>query len=367
MTLEQFMSLQNQKNYMSTDKNHRIVFIGGHQRTLKTFKALLLRNDVKIILFIIQKDYENEFQYYIELENLAKEHHIPYEIYESAKRLRPETIKKIKDIAPDVILRGGNWRAILPSTIWSTSRHGCIGLHGSALPEYRGWAGINWHIINGEKYYGLQMFKFNENIDDGDLVCRNDGSPISTKISLDNDLSISQILDLADQEHVKLIMELLTLMKHDQIKFSKQDITKQTWTCHRGPNDGEINWKKKTHEIYNFIRGQSYPFPGAFTFFKGLKLYIWKSRILKNPPKYVGRIPGKIIKVNNEEGSVQVLTGDGILIIEEVSYESADLHPQTRYEIRKKANDYLKSPREKLGLNIYEEFDKIRKYLNKNL
>ena len=120
------MSLQNQKNYMSTDKNHRIVFIGGHQRTLKTFKALLLRNDVKIILFIIQKDYENEFQYYIELENLAKKHHIPYETYESAKRLRPETIKKVKDIAPDVILRGGNWRAILPTTIWSTSRYGCI-------------------------------------------------------------------------------------------------------------------------------------------------------------------------------------------------------------------------------------------------
>ena len=343
------------------NKKLRIVFIGGHQRTVKTFKALLERNDVEIDFFIIQKDYANEIQYYIELEELAQKNHISYETYPSAKRLRPETIERVRDIAPDVLLRGGNWRAIIPPTIWETAKYGCIGLHGSALPEYRGWAGVNWYIINGEKEYGLQMFRFNDKVDDGDLVYRDDGSPMTVKVSLDNDLSILEILDIVDREHVKLMMELIELLKDGGLQFIKQDLSRQTWTCHRGPEDGEIDWHKTTWEIHNFVRGQSFPFPGAFTYYKGEKLYIWKARIVENAPKYVGRIPGKVVQINDDPGSVCVLTGDGILEVEEVSYGNEDAHPQLRYNNRKPATTYLKSLREKLGLNVYEELKKLRK------
>lgn len=347
-------------------KKLRIVFIGGHQRTIKTFKELVKRKDIEIVFFIIQKDYKNEFKHYVELKKLAIKNKISYVLTESAKKLKNSIVKKVQNISPDVILRGGNWRAILPPEIWNTTKYGCIGLHGSSLPKYRGWAGINWHIINGEKQYGLKMFRFNKSIDDGDLVYRKDGSSLSKKISLNNTLSISQILEKVDFEHVKLIMELVSLLKVNKIKFVKQNLSKQTWTCHRGADDGQIDWKQKTLTIYNFIRGQSYPFPGAYTFYKGRKLYIWNSEIPKKTIKYIGRIPGKIINTDTNTGSVHVLTGDGILIIKEVTYGKEKYHPIKRFRFRKSANHYLKSVREKLGLNIYEELEKIKntKFIN---
>jgi len=342
-------------------KKLKIVFIGGHQRTIKTFKELIKRKDIEIIFFIIQKDYKNEFKHYLELKKLAIKNKISYVLTESSKKLKNSIVKKVQKISPDVILRGGNWRAMLPPEIWNTAKYGCIGLHGSSLPKYRGWAGINWHLINGEKQYGLQMFRFNKSIDDGDLVYRKNGSSLSKKISLNNKLSISQILEKVDFEHVRLIMELVSLLKFNKIKFKKQNISRQTWTCHRGPEDGQIDWKQNTTSIYNFIRGQSYPFPGAFTFYKSKKLYIWNSEIKKKTPKYVGRIPGKIININKENGTAEVLTGDGVLIIKEVTYGREKYHPLKRFQFRKLANNYLNSVREKLGLNIYEELIKLKK------
>lgn len=329
-----------------------IVFIGGSQRTLKTFQALLDREDINILFFLIQKDYPNEPQVYQQLIDLASKKDIPFEVSPSAKSLTANLIERISEIECDVLLRGGNWRAVLPPKIWKNAKYGSIGLHGSALPEYRGWANINWYIINGEKEYGLQMYRFNDQIDDGDLIYRkDDGSPMRGWVEIDKGRQIKEILEDVDATHVTLMMELVDLLKDDGVIFVKQDERRESWTCHRGPRDGEINWNWGTKKIFNFIRAQTEPYPGAFTFYKNEKLTVWKASMIDHPPNYVGRIPGKVISIR-EDGTIWVLTEDGILQVELVDINQ---HQKIRPAV------YIKSVRQTLGFDSYEAFLTLKK------
>ncbi|WP_436911304.1 methionyl-tRNA formyltransferase [Halosimplex marinum] len=326
------------------------VLIGGNQRTLKTFRALLDREDVNIEYFIIQIEYDDEPEIHPKLVDLAEQNDIEYFTSPSAKPLPEEQIEHVRSLASDVILRGGNWRAVLPPRFWGTTEYGCIGLHGSLLPEYRGWANINWYLINGESEYGLRMFRFNENIDDGEIVYQeSSGEPLEVRMDIDDDRYIREILEEVDERHVEEMMELVDLLIEDDIVFVQQDRSRATWTCHRGPEDGEIDWTQSTDELVNFIRAQSRPYPGAFSFYNNEKFKIWKASEPEDPPEYVGRIPGKVVDRNEETGTVDVLTGDSVLRIEEISVSGEEVDP---YE-------FIDSVRESLGYNPREKINQL--------
>jgi methionyl-tRNA formyltransferase len=146
--------------------------------------------------------------------------------------------------------------------------------------------------------------------------------------------------DIVDQVRIKIAKgETATTLNQKMLKLHPQIIIKNlddifskknkqisqkhnlaTFTCKRTPEDGRIDFKKTTKEILNLIRGLSYPYPGAYCFYKKQRIIIWEADEVRKFPKYVGRITGRIINIQNN--SIDALTGDGILRIKKIALEN---------------------------------------------
>ena len=135
------------------------------------------------------------------------------------------------------------------------------------------------------------------------------------------------------------------------MKGVPQDSAEATYGCSRVPEDGEINWSASTKNIYYLVRALVAPFPGAYTYFQGKRLMVWKAKPLNEPPCYVGRIPGRVIGISKSEGYVDVLTGDGVMRIFEVQFEENE---------RTAAANVIKSVRSTLGLRMSDLLNHIQ-------
>jgi methionyl-tRNA formyltransferase len=333
----------------------KIAFVGGGERSLISFTQLTNRDDIDIKYSIFMPGYEDEHVYCLELEKIAKDKRLDFI---SSDKITAEIIKKVNSLDLDVILDGGLFRSYVKPEFWKNARYGFIAPHGSLLPAYKGWAGINWYIINGEREYGLQVFQVSGEIDSGKLAIRKDDkSLINVKVSLENQLMIREILDVVNEENARLILETIELIKNDNIDFIEPNDSESTWTCSRGVEDGEINWDQPTFKVFNFIRAQTQPYPGAFSYYDGERIFFWKIKIPKVSPKYVGIIPGRIVKVDKKHGLIWVMTKDGVIEVSQVSFEN------TKEQI-KPPTEYFVSVREKFGFDYYKELKKIKALLN---
>ncbi|KKL85181.1 hypothetical protein LCGC14_1957280, partial [marine sediment metagenome] len=220
-----------------------------------------------------------------------------------------DIVKKVEEhvynIKPDIIFVAG-WRYKIPKEQYSIPSKGCIVFHDSLLPKYRGFAPMNWAIINGEKQIGATMFYIADEIDSGDVI---------TQRSVDVELlDTAESLEKAIAKFYTDMLEgILLVIESGQVNRRPQDHSKATYTCKRTPEDGLIDWRQSSMQIYNLIRGLSYPYPNAFTYLNGKKIYIGKAK-LNESKNYVGRIAGKVVAI--VEGKwIEVLTGDGSLIV----------------------------------------------------
>ncbi len=307
------------KNDKELNKDN-IVFIGGGMRAIPLFKQIIERGDYRIELALFNKSHPHETRSEEELARIAREQNIEYRV---AEKIDKEIIDKTARISPLVIVGGGIWRTYIPESFFNCGRYGLFGAHGSLLPAYKGFCGINWYMINGEKEYGLQMFRLGKRIDSGELVCRKKNNTLLNRtIPIKDEYMINDLLGETIKANADIWMEFLDLIRNDEICLKKQDVSEETWTCHRGPEDARIDWNQDTRTVYNFIRAQSYPYPGAFSYLNGERFYIWKVRLPENPPKYIGVISGKVVKVDAVKGSIWVLTANGIIEVLEVSKET---------------------------------------------
>ena len=305
-----------------------VVLVGGAKRAVASLKSLISREDIKILFGIYMKGYEDEYKYVDELANISAERLIKYKICD---KIIQEDIRLLKNILPDVILGIGIWRSMLPSEFINIPKYGYIGLHGTALPEYRGFAGINWQIINGASEIKMRALRLKDGIDDGSLVCGKDKKSISYSININNEKHLDEIFFEYELKHIKAINDIIDLIIRGEINFIPQDDTKATYSCHRGPDDGEINWNQTTEVIFNFIRGQSRPYAGAFTYFKGRKYNIMRARPRKEFSNYTGRIPGKVVQRIIETDSVVILTKDSAIEIIETESNKVLVSPYASF------------------------------------
>ena len=237
----------------------------------------------------------------------------------------------IQELSPDLIFVVG-WRTIIPEEIYSLPRLGCIGIHGSLLPKYRGFAPLNWALINGEEEVGVSMFYIGEGVDMGDIIAQK-----GMKVDHEDDMAV--IKENFDELIVNLFIEQLSKIISGDITPVKQDEQNASYGCMRLPEDGEINWSLPATELYNFIRALGKPYPGAFTFFNGKKLYIWKASLVEDDMLYLGK-PGATVKI--ESKGVQINTGNGVLLIEDVQQEGDEIIS---------APDLIGSIKARLGMN----------------
>ena len=163
------------------------------------------------------------------------------------------------------------WYYKVPKKIRDLARYGTWGIHASLLPKYAGGAPLVWAIINGEKETGVSLFKLEEGVDDGDIIAQ-------------------QIIPIAFEDSIKEVYEKATaaskeillnaLQNIETIKFIPLEKSKIELWPQRKPEDGEIDLSWPAEKIYNFIRAQAPPYPGAFLkTADGKKIIIEKSKI----------------------------------------------------------------------------------------
>lgn len=292
----------------------RVVFVGGSPRAVPTLESFLHNGVVDVVYAVFSEGLPSEHQAARSLEAMALEHGLECV---TETRISAATIKAVHAAQPDVIIGGGVWRSMIPREFFEIPSYGYISLHGTALPDYRGMAGIAWQIINGEPAVRMRMFQLSDGIDDGPLVTRSDGSILEYSIDIDNEKHLAEILDEYDRIHVESYRELFDLMQAGELRFLPQDEAVATFSCHRGPADAEIDWTRGTTDAFNLIRSQSRPYSGAFTHIGGQRVVIWRARPRPEYSRYIGRIPGKVVSVDREAGSAVILTGDsGIEVVE---------------------------------------------------
>lgn len=320
----------------------RILFIGSTRRGYMTVKSLVeMGNHVVGIISLQQHEHEIE-RYEETIESFAKEHNIPH--FETKWMKDQDYVELISNqLRPDIAFVVG-CRIIIPPEIYQIPRLGTLAVHDSLLPEYRGFAPLNWSIINGEDHTGVTLFYLSDLMDGGEIVAQK-------CVPIDPKDTAQLVYERICQATVDLILETYPLFVQGTAQRIKQDYSKGSFTCSRTPLDGEINWARPTNEIYNQIRALTIPYPGAFTYLDGSKMMVWMAEPLDKALVYKGRIPGRVVNISKSEGYVDVLTGDGILRIFNVQLEGLEMTM---------AANVIKSVRASLGLRIVDLLERIR-------
>jgi methionyl-tRNA formyltransferase len=235
----------------------------------------------------------------------------------------------IDQLYPDCVVVS-SFHRILPDSLLVRCRF--VNVHYALLPRYRGRANVNWAVLNGEKSTGISIHEMAPGLDAGNIL-------FQAAIPIGEHDNVTDLYErLNGIQRVALADAVERFLDGDA--GACQDESKATYGCTRLPDDGEINWSASTLSIHNLVRSLAPPFPGAFTYFEGKRLTVWRTQPVTGAPRYVGRVPGRVVRIARSEGFIEVLTGDGILRVFEVQRD-AETVP---------AADVIRSVKATLGL-----------------
>jgi methionyl-tRNA formyltransferase len=302
------------------------LFLGSRRGYAVLKKLIAIKANISGILCLVEDPHED--LYHPKISAIAKEHAIP--LFYSTDVKSSEYTAVLKKTNPDIAFAIG-WRYLITKEAYTLPPKGTLILHDSLLPVYRGFAPMNWAIINGEKKTGVTLFYIAEGVDCGPIVDQ-----------LETDITLQDTAKTVDEKIIKLyediIIKNLPGLSEGKAKAVPQNEALATYTCKRTPQDGEIQWHHSAIQIYNLIRGLAHPFPGAYTTLHGKKIMIWEAELPSYHHVYVGNVPGRIIGKHN--GKIEVLTGHGVLWLNRLQFSD---------EAEKSAADISVSVKDTLG------------------
>ncbi|MBQ6412558.1 MAG: methionyl-tRNA formyltransferase [Ruminococcus sp.] len=224
-------------------------------------------------------------------------------VYQPKSLRNDEAMELIKEIAPDCIVVAA-YGKILPKAMLDLPKYGCINVHGSLLPKYRGSAPIQWSVINGEKETGVTIMQMAEGVDTGDMLYQK-----AIPIGID-DTAESMFEKLSDLGG-EMIVEALDLLEEGKLTPIKQDETLATHAPMLNKEIAVIDWNKSALEVHNLVRGL-YSWPIAQTTLHGKKLKIYRTSIGKGSSE-----AGTVISTS----PLTIACGEGAVVIEELQLE----------------------------------------------
>ena len=217
-----------------------------------------------------------------------------------------ESINIIRKINPDIIVVAA-YGQLLKRELLNIPKYGCINVHASLLPKFRGAAPINWAIINGESITGITIMKMEEGLDTGDMIMKCEVEII------DDDDYLSMHNKLANIGS-RLIVKTMEDILNNNVSYTPQDSTNSTYAPMIYKNTGKIDWSKSGKDIYNLVRGLK-PWPIAHTDYNGENIKIHNVEYLI---KQNDELNGLICKVDKE--GIYVSVNDGYIIIKELQF-----------------------------------------------
>lgn len=289
----------------------KIAVFAYHNIGYECLKVLLESNE-QIVAVVTHEDDPKEEIWFRSVAELAKAHRLP--VYMPSSPNTPAFLDLIRGLAPDLIL-SFYYRRLLSKELLAIPRLGGINLHGSLLPKYRGRSPVNWVLVNGESETGVTLHYMVEKADAGDIIAQR-SVPIDME---DTALSLFHKLTKAA---VQLLKETYPQIRTGTAPRIPQDLQLATIFGGRRPEDGEIKWEGSALAVYNLVRAVTHPYPGAFTFRNGKKLFLWSATLDRQPvhTQEESQPPGTIVAVEKGKG-VAVSTGQGLLLATRLQFE----------------------------------------------
>ena len=240
------------------------------------------------------------------VKEVAMKYNLP--VYQPKKVREPEFVEVLRGLKPDVMVVAA-FGQIISKEILEMPKYGCINVHASLLPAYRGAAPIQWAVINGDKESGVTIMQMDEGIDTGDMIEK-------VVVPIAEDETGGSLFDKLSQAGAKLCVKVLQDLEDGKAVREKQP--EESTTPYARMIDkkmGSIDWEKPAKEIEQLIRGLN-PWPSAYTRLQGKTLKIWKAEVLL---EHSQEAPGQITEVTKD--SIVVQTGQGRLKILELQLE----------------------------------------------
>ena len=308
-------------------KRFRVIFMGTPDFAVPCLARLVEISDV--VAVVTQPDrHKGRGQKLLPppVKVFAQEHGIA--VYQPVRVKAPDFVDVLRGLAPDLIVVVAFGQS-LSKEILSLPPLGCINVHASLLPRYRGAAPMQWAIVRGEKETGVTTMFMDEGLDTGDMLMR-ETLPITQA------MTAAELHDAMMKLGADVLEKTLFSLSEGTLKRTPQDDALSTYAPLLDKEVGRIDWKKAAQEIHDLVRGLN-SWPGAYTMLEGQKFKIWRTRLAEGTAE-----PGEIVSVTKQ--GLLVGTGEGMLEILELQAPSKK---------KMAAGDYVRGH----GLQLPARFD----------
>ncbi|OXL84818.1 methionyl-tRNA formyltransferase [Paenibacillus sp. SSG-1] len=282
-----------------------IVFMGTPAFAVPSLR-MLLAEGYNVVAVVTQPDRPQGRKKVLmptPVKEVALEHGLP--VLQPQRMRHPEAVNELAAYKPDLIVTAA-YGQILPKAVLDLPAKGCVNVHGSLLPKYRGGAPIQRCIINGETVTGITLMYMAEGLDTGDMIAQ-------VEVPITDEDTSGTLFEKLSTAGAALLKEQMPRLLEGGVPVTVQDDSQATYAPNLKREDEKIDWSKPTRDIYNQIRGLV-PFSGAFTFWNDDVFKVWGSRKGEKASKEAA--PGTVLQLTPE--GIEVKTGDGALWLTDI-------------------------------------------------
>ncbi len=310
----------------------RIVFMGTPDFAVPALKALAESDRHQVTLVVTQPDRpkgRSGKPAPSDVKKCALEYNIP--VFQPEKIREKEAADRLYEEKADIFVVAA-FGQILPKEILEMPRYGCVNIHGSLLPKYRGAAPIQWAVLNGERQAGNTIMQMNEGLDTGDILAQE-------SVLLEERETAGSLYEKLSQMGGSLLLKTLDLLEKGAVIPVPQDDAKSCYAKMLRKEMGQIDWNKSAEDIGRLVRGMN-PWPSAYTHWNGKLLKIWMAAPVsekdsealegtasaKNTPDVR---PGTVVTAAKDRLWIQ--TGNGLLALEDLQLEGKKRMPAAAF------------------------------------
>ena len=285
----------------------KIIFMGTPDFAVGTLKAIIEAGH-EVLLVVTQPDKpkgRSGALQYTPVKECALAHGI--EVFQPTKIRLEENVEFLRKYEADIFVVAA-FGQILPKSILDMPKYGCINVHASLLPKYRGAAPIQWAVINGDPVTGVTIQQMDIGVDTGDII-------LTKELAISEEETGGGLFDKLAVVGAEACIEALEQIANGTATRTPQNHAEATHVSMISKEFGNIDWDKSATEIERLIRGLN-PWPSAYTKLDGKTFKIWKAKVVSAENEYA---TGCIIHVG--KGQMEVQTGNGVLSLLEVQLE----------------------------------------------
>lgn len=285
----------------------RVVYMGTPDFAVKPLEALI-SNNYEVVGVFTQPDKPVGRKAVLTpppVKVVAENNNIP--VFQPDSLKNGEGVRILETLKPDVVIVVA-YGKILPKDFLEFAKYGCINIHGSILPEYRGAAPIQWSVLDGKEFAGVTSMQMNEGLDTGDIL-------LVEKSKIQENETSGDLYERLTVLGADVLLKTLNAIKNNSLNPQKQDDSKSSYAKMLDKSLSKIDWNLSAQEVHNKIRGLD-PWPVALTRFDGKNLKLFRSRVLNEE---YNKSAGTVIK--SKDGIVVVCGDKKAVLITEVQLE----------------------------------------------